>query len=391
MARPPVMEPDTVEYRTALSILGRKTQAVQLVRMYPEADWKEIMLKAKDWKEGIHAAKLERKTGAVMGSASLTPKGWQKFFWSARLLTLCGMPHTADPKITRAVRQIPLGAGNVGTVTFNATKPGVTLPFGMNDRTAFECLCSLAVIQKSRMIELDSLADFYRMMNPGVLKVIGSPYESMKASLRRLSYCAMMIDVGDGMTNYSRVQGMIGATYLPSEEFSRGEVPLEFDELTLTRSGGKRFRVLLDEGLYHVLTTEGMPFPVEYMQGFMGKDDTLAWDLAKYLPSRLHAAKTESRIWFNSYNNDGISLKDQLGVTDTNPTRVSEKFMEAIRRVQSVWGGAAKGVEVTPFYMTVHPIDRKDWLVPPRDTEVLSGDSMDELDTASTGSQLLEL
>ena len=382
MARPVIEEPETVEYRTARSLLS-KVRALQLVRMYPDANWSQIMKLAKQWKDAEVASKAEYKLLKQQSTLGVTTKDWQAFFWSARLLNLCGFNHASNPGITRAVRRIPTGVGAEGLVTFSATKPGISLPFGMNDRAVFECLCTLAVKQKSPIITLDYIADLLRILKPKDFegakgRAGGSAYDSLYASLRRLAYCAMLVDCGDGLTTYSNVQGIIGAAYLPSEEYgtalrSGANKPLEFDELLQTRRSGKNFAIMLDAGLFDVLQKEVMPYPIDYIKEFLDIGDSLTFDIAKFLPARLHATETKSDIWFQHNHYGGVTLKEQLGVSDSNTVRVSERFQAAVRAVQNVWGGAVKGCDVNPFFLTVKPIERRDWLVPMVNKELAGG------------------
>jgi hypothetical protein len=135
---------------------------------------------------------------------------------------------------------------------------------------------------------------------------------------------------------------------------------LGFPEFIQTSNG---FRIALDESFYQMLLENAMPFPTMYLREFM--DDTLGYDLAKFLPARIHAAKSQSKIPIAplGYSGSGVSLRDQLGSTESNVYRFRAKVEDAVKRIKRIWEGCS--AEVTPYHLVINPIPKDQWLVQP--------------------------
>ena len=376
MARRAIVEPNTVEYLTAKGILGSKERAYRLVMENPDLPESGIIKLAREWKTSLDEVKAEKKLIQAVSQVDLR-ENWQDFIFQARPMTLCGFPHKRTDA-TRVTRLIPMGPGTVGTMSFSAMKEGVPLPSGITDRAVFDALCTLAVTQKSRVLEMDTLDDFIEMVFPG-LSDAGSRWKRGTGSIQRLVYCGVLFEMQDGKQVFSSVQGLIGAAHLPSFEFadrlSRGEQPLEFEEFIASK---RKFRIILDESFFNtlVLAHQAMPYPTEYLRQFM--DDTLTYDLAKFLPARIHAARGVSKIPIVPFGYTGvISLQDQLGSSDSNKPRFREKVQESVRRIKEVWKGCS--AEVNNYSLVINPITRDNWLVQPKDCTTMDTDMLNTI------------
>jgi len=365
MARRAIVEPTTVEYLAAKGILGSKERAYKLVSQNPDAAKDEILRLAQEWKQALVEVKAERQT-LRQATAEELQENWQEYIFQARPMTLSGFPHRRTDK-TRITRLIPLGPNLQGTLSMTAMKEGVPLPSGITDRAIFDAICTMAVTQRSRIIEMDYLTDFIKAVFPDLTGGGGSMYKKVTDSIRRLAFCAIMFEMSDGLQSFSSVQGLLGAAQLPSlqheEKLLRGEQPLDFDEFLTNR---KRFRIALDESFYNMLVEhhQAMPFPTTYLREFM--DDTITYDLAKFLPARIHAAKTISKIPIIPFGySTSVSLRDQLGATDSNMARFRTKVEDSVRRIKGAWEGCS--ATVSDYNLIINPISRDKWLVQPLD------------------------
>jgi hypothetical protein len=361
MARRAIVEPTTTEYLAAKGILGSKERAYKLVMQNPDAGEEDIIRLAREWKQSLEEMKVERQQLRRVTTEELQ-ENWQDFIFQARPLSLGGFPHRRTDQ-TRITRLIPMGVNLMGSMSLTAMKPGVPLPNGITDRAVFDALCTMAVTQKSRVIQMDYFHDFIKAVFPDI-KDGGTLNEKVTNSIRRLAYCAVMFELGDGKQVFSSVQGLLGAAHLPSfqteAKMLRGEQPLGFPEFIQTSNG---FRIALDESFYQMLLENAMPFPTMYLREFM--DDTLGYDLAKFLPARIHAAKSQSKIPIAplGYSGSGVSLRDQLGSTESNVYRFRAKVEDAVKRIKRIWEGCS--AEVTPHHLVINPIPKDQWLVQP--------------------------
>lgn len=376
MARRAIIEPTSIEYLTAKGILGSKERAYKLVVENPLAPESEIIRLAREWKQAIDEMRQEKKVHQAATQGELR-ENWQDFIFQARPMTLCGFPHKRT-EATRVTRLIPMAPGAVGTMSFSAMKEGVPLPSGITDRAVFDALCTIAVTEKTRFIEMDSLHDFVDLVFPDIARS-GSRWTKVSDSIRRLSYCAVMFEMQDGKQSFSSVQGLLGAAHLPSFDMAaklgRGEQPLDFDEFIKSKS---KFKIALDEPFFQtlVIARQAMPFPADYLRGFM--DDTITYDLAKFLPARIHAAKSISKIPIVPFGYSNTpSLRDQLGSTDTNSNRFRQRVEEAVGRIKGIWKGCA--ADVSSYNLVINPITKDNWLVQPKDCPVMDQAMIDTI------------
>lgn len=316
---------DEVKVTLAYGVLKNRAAAADLVAELPAEVSHEDLLKAAKARVKELKSKRSNKNTLEVDDPALK----RELVYAVRSLAFCGIPYDDPGKDVQEVqREIRMWQGEI-LATYSSKKKGVSVIHGSNDRRFFAWLCAQAIKQGSNRVVLPADLSV-------VLKQIGwsdgSGYTyfydsfcrwregSIKLEfIRRRDGKVVPVDLG-GQT------GIIKAWHLPKYQAAKSDTHTPwFLELSLD--------------FYKALTDEPFPIPLEYLTPFL--EAPMGWDFAVFLAVRVAACRSESRIPLyplgRNPNPSMITLKDQLGSTDSNHARWVAKLKKFLTAIKKHW------------------------------------------------------
>lgn len=255
----------------------------------------------------------------------------------SQALILCPLPYR-KPKDTILERVTRIPGGNI-TVSFAATRKGVSLPFG-NDAVLLDLLCSEARRKKEREITFDRAKELLEMLELEDT-TSGRSYQRVRERLVRLA--SVVISV-------SRAQAGFNVRLVDSWDFSTNK------EAKTEAQGAKRlfpYAIRFSQEFFEDLMSYYVPIPEKVLVAF--KSNPTEYHLMKRITHRALVARSESVIPWNE-------LREELGNRDSNASRFKGDVRKVLQKLALAWMDMPlsftegnQGLEVHPKQVKVLP------------------------------------
>jgi hypothetical protein len=255
----------------------------------------------------------------------------------SQALILCPLPYR-KPKDTILERVTRVPGGNI-TVSFAATRKGVSLPFG-NDAVLLDLLCSEARRKKEREITFDRAKELLEMLELEDT-TSGRSYQRVRERLVRLA--SVVISV-------SRAQAGFNVRLVDSWDFSTNK------EAKTEAQGAKRlfpYAIRFSQEFFEDLMSYYVPIPEKVLVAF--KSNPTEYHLMKRITHRALVARSESVIPWDE-------LREELGNRDSNASRFKGDVRKVLQKLALAWMDmplsfteGKQGLEVHPKQVKVLP------------------------------------
>lgn len=313
------------------TVLGSVAKAEKLLAAHPQASRQELLDLAVQQKEAEQEQrKAERRLARLKPEpadlANRLGKGeLRDLIYVARALVLCGLPYKRTDK-TYLTKRARLAKDVYMTVTFQANKEGVSLPFGQ-DRVLLGWLQTLAKKQRSPVVRFDSALQYFKAFN---IHGTGKDYTRFREAMERLSKFSILVEITGTGEEAGSKDSIIRRWYMPTRQDVRDERAGLVELPGLQTAKQNRYFIEFDDAFFHELLNEAVPVPLEVMRQYA--DDPMAWDFIQFVAYRCKSAKRVSRIpW--------PSLMEMLGSADTNHSRLRAKLGKVLDELSSFWSG----------------------------------------------------
>jgi hypothetical protein len=258
----------------------------------------------------------------------------------SQALILCPLPYR-KPKDTILERVTKTPGGNI-TVSFAATRKGVSLPFG-NDAVLLDLLCSEARRKKTREITFERAKELLELLELEDT-TSGRSYQRIRERLVRLA--AVVITV-------SRAQTGFNVRLVDSWDFSSPK------ETRKEAQGATRlfpYAIRFSQEFFEDLMSYYVPIPERVLVAF--KSNPTEYNLMKRITHRALVSRSVSVIPWDE-------LRKELGNRDSNPWRFKADVRKVLKKLTLAWedmpltfAEGKTGLEVHPRRVRViHPVD----------------------------------
>ncbi len=269
--------------------------------------------------------------------------GLTEIWQVAQSLIVCGLPYD-EVKDTQWEKTARLGDGSHLTVTFAATKKGVSLPFGQ-DRGPLLYLINKAIeryflilnsmpanvsdadreklLDQARFVRWDEAKQYLDAMNLGSG---GADYERLALRMKRIRSCAIsVIRTSSEGDEDSLLVPIVRSSRLPrwaKDNKSRSRKGVSSISGLMNTSEGQSMGFELGRDFFKDFIQHHVPVPTEVIRKLIGKPKYL--DLFVFLCWRSYAAKSVSEIPLTE-------LQKQLGSKDSNTYRLANDIQNVIK------------------------------------------------------------
>jgi hypothetical protein len=264
--------------------------------------------------------------------------GKLKEVWQvAQALIICGMPYD-EPEETLWSRTARLGDGSTLTVTFAATTPGVSLPYGQ-DRGPMYFMINKALakyqyldnllprdmdpteraqrLDAARFVQWEIAADYLTQMGK---TNGGRDYAKLAERMKRIRSCAISVVRKTSTTEESLILPIVRSSRLPIwaiESAAKKEAGRQ-----MKNSGDNSpFGFELSPDFFNDFVQYHVPVPAEVIRVLLRRPKHL--DIFTFLCWRGFAARSTTLIPMSE-------LRRQIGSTDSNSRRLAADIQEVI-------------------------------------------------------------
>lgn len=313
------------------TILGSVAKAERLIHAHPEATREQLLdLAVRQRQDELEHRKAQRrlvraKPDGVDLRQRIESGELRDLIFVARALVLCGLPYKRTDKayITKRAR---LAKDVFMTVTFQANKEGVSLPFGQ-DRVLLGWLQTMAKRQRSPIVRFDSALAYFKAFG---IHGTGKDYTRFRDAMERLSKFSILVEISGTGQEAGSKDNVIRRWYMPTRQDVRDERTGLVELPGLQTSRQSRYFIEFDETFFSELLNEAVPVPLEVMRHYA--DDPISWDFIQFVAYRCKSAKRMSRIPWES-------LLEMLGSTDRNHSRLRGKLSSVLESLGQIWPG----------------------------------------------------
>lgn len=248
----------------------------------------------------------------------------------SQALILCPLPYR-KPKDTILERVTRVPGGNI-TVSFAATRKGVSLPFG-NDAVLLDLLCSEARRKKTREITFERAKELLELLELEDT-TSGRSYQRVRERLVRLASVVISVN---------RAQAGFNVRLVDSWDFGTSK------EARTEAQGATRlfpYAIRFSPEFFEDLMSFYVPIPEKVLVAF--KSNPTEYHLMKRITHRALVARSESLIPWDE-------LRDELGNRDSNPRRFKADVRRVLLKLALAWEDMPLTLVDEKAGLAVHP------------------------------------
>lgn len=252
----------------------------------------------------------------VEASAAIRDEVWGDAAFSHSLLCQVNLPYRNPGDELRVYQRQSGGVAlriEAGSVFNGRSFDEVGLPYGPRARLLMLHLCSLAVKQQSRVVEVDrSFTAFCKSLG---ISITGRNLRAVRDQIRRMSAVSMRLALNTGK-DLVVFQGMMF-------DGLRAEMPLHADQEPLWSS-----EVRFSQAFYDSLQKHAVPLDLRAIKAL--RHSARGLDIYCWLASRLWRVKKPTKVRWTS-------LKWQFGQPEQNLESFKRAFKAALVQVKVVY------------------------------------------------------
>ncbi len=232
-------------------------------------------------------------------------------------LVLTGLPYKCDPTVRQVTRRARLGRERWITVTYLATHPDFSLPFGA-DRALLAWITTQAFA--TGQVHFSAIADYFRAFG---LDTGGRAYTIFRQRYQRIANLAIRIEQLDPDQRTTQRLFVIPTSQEPLELLTGSTRNLERKLLRYHRYG-----FTLDNNLWRYLRENPVPAPLAVLRAF--HNSPRGWDLAQLVLYRSFVAKRPTVIPWDA-------LLEQLGgKRGRDPYRLKYQLQSDLKKLRGL-------------------------------------------------------
>ena len=265
------------------------------------------------------------------------------------VLALCALPYRRPPEDLREWQR-DYGKNSLLVTSGHLKNPATGqmdlqgIPYGPKARLLMLHLCSEAILQKTRTVELqDSFSAFIRSIGFPVTGGKKGTIAQFKEQLHRLASCHMEIGLWNGTNSAETIKTT------PIKKFSVW-LPTNPDQRMLWAS-----TLTFDHDFYQSLIRHALPVDMRAVQAFRGSARKL--DIIFWLGYRLRNLE-------KSYLLTWAKVEAQFGQGMGNKRAFRRQFAEDLKAIKDVYPQLP--VECAERGLSLHPCGKDALLVPPK-------------------------
>lgn len=281
----------------------------------------------RDWRLEKHRGKSELvSTMTKLREARLSPTA--QVIHTAQFLIFLGLPTrpTPDRTITQSTR---LGDGSQIKVTFAAMHEGIKLPFGA-DSTLLHWMINKAIRAGSPFVNWESGMEYIHFAG---LTKSGRTMQQLRERYQRIAGLSISIQRKDSQAVESFHIPVIRASRLPSSIIKNLMLDGSKNKSSVVpiaqhQKENERFGFQFDQGFFDDFISHNVPMLKDLL--LLASEMPQLQQYIGFLGYRSYAAASASVIPWNQ-------LRQQLWHTDSNESRIRQRFKETIQALRIAW------------------------------------------------------